>query len=47
MKYKLLEEYELDLMEEVSKDDDMIFNKDYLKKFINEKNAYGFIVKEE
>ena len=47
MKYKLLEEYELDLMEEVLKDDDMIFNKDYLKNFINEKNAYGFIAKED
>ncbi len=35
MEYKLLEEKDLELMESVLKDDDMIFNIDYLKNFIN------------
>lgn len=46
MEYKLLEKEDLELMEEVLKDDNMVFNKDYLNAFINDNNAYGFIAKE-
>lgn len=47
MKYKLLEEQDIELMESVLKDDNMVFNEDYIKNFINDKNAYGFIAKDE
>lgn len=47
MEYKLLEKQDLELMEDVLKDDNMIFNIEYLNSFINEKNAYGFIAKEK
>lgn len=46
MEYKVLEEQDLELMEDVLKDDNMIFNKDFLNSFINDNNAYGFIAKE-
>ena len=46
MEYKLLEKEDLELMEEVLKDDNMVFSKDYLNAFINDNNAYGFIAKE-
>lgn len=46
MEYKLLERNDLELMEEVLKDDNMLFNVDYLKNFINTKNTYGFIAKD-
>lgn len=46
MEYKLLEEKDIYLMEEVLKDDNMTFNIEYLKKFINTKNTYGFIAKD-
>ena len=46
MEYKLLEEKDLELMESVLKDDDMIFNIDYLKNFLNDNHSYGFIAKE-
>ena len=45
MEYKVLEEQDLELMEDVLKDDNMIFNKDFLNSFINDNNAYGFIAK--
>ena len=47
MYYKLLEESDLELMEDVLKDDNMIFNKDFLNNFLKDKNAYGFIAKED
>ena len=47
MEYKILEENDLELMKEVLKDDNMIFNLEYLNNFINSQNAYGFIAKEE
>ena len=47
MEYKLLEKKDIELMEEVLKDDNMIFNKDILENFVDDKNAYGFIAKEE
>ena len=47
MEYKILEENDLELMKEVLKDDNMIFNLEYLNNFINNQNAYGFIAKEE
>lgn len=47
MEYKILEEKDLEFMEDVLKDDNMIFNIDYLKEFVNNKNSYGFIAKEE
>ena len=46
MEYKVLEEQDLELMEDVLKDDNIIFNKDFLNSFINDNNAYGFIAKE-
>lgn len=46
MEYKLLEKQDLELMEDVLKDDNMIFNIEYLDNFINDKNAYGFIAKD-
>ena len=46
MEYKLLENEDLELMEEVLKDDNMVFNKDFLAAFIDDNNAYGFIAKE-
>lgn len=47
MEYKILEEKDLEFMEDILKDDNMIFNIDYLKEFVNNKNSYGFIAKEE
>ena len=47
MEYKLLEKNDIELMEEVLKDDNMIFNKDVLENFVDNKNTYGFIAKEE
>lgn len=46
MQYKLLEKDDLKLMREVLEDDGMIFNTDYLNNFLNDKNTYGFIAKE-
>ena len=46
MEYKVLEQKDLELMEDILKDDNMIFNKDFLNSFINDNNAYGFIAKE-
>ena len=46
MIYKLLEEQDLELMENVLNDDNMVFNKDFLRNFISDKNAYGFVAKE-
>lgn len=34
-------------MEEVLKDDEMIFNIKYLENFLKEKNSYGFVAKEK
>ena len=47
MEYKLLEKDDIELMEDVLKDDNMIFNEDFIEKFIGDKNAYGFIAREE
>ena len=47
MEYKLLERNDIRLMADVLKDDNMIVNKDYLENFVDDKNAYGFIAKEE
>lgn len=47
MEYKLLEKQDLELMEDVLKDDNMVFDVDYLNDFINNKNAYGFIAKDD
>ena len=47
MEYKLLEKNDITLMADVLKDDNMIVNKDYLENFVDDKNAYGFIAKEE
>lgn len=46
MEYKLLEKQDIELMEVVLTDDNMIFDKNYLQNFINNKDAYGFIAKE-
>lgn len=47
MEYKLLEENDLELMEEVLNDDNMVFNTVYLNDFIKNKNTFGFIAKDE
>lgn len=46
MECKLLEEKDLELMEDVLKDDNMFFNIDYLNNFIKNDNSFGFIAKE-
>lgn len=46
MEYKLLEKEDLELMEEVLIDDGMVFDVEYLTRFIDDKNAYCFIAKE-
>ncbi|MBP3635415.1 MAG: GNAT family N-acetyltransferase [Bacilli bacterium] len=47
MEYKLLEEKDLKSMEDVLKDDNMIFNLKYLNNFIKNTNSFGFIAKDE
>ena len=47
MEYKVLEYDELELMENVLKDDHMVFNISCLKNFIKNENAYGFVAKEK
>lgn len=47
MEYKLLEENELVLMENVLNDDNMLFDIDYLKGFILNQSTYGFVAKEK
>ena len=47
MEYKLLEDDELELMENILNDDNVIFNIGYLKNFINNEKAYGFVAKEK
>ena len=47
MKYKLLEKEDLKLMKEIIEDDNMDFDLNNLQKFLNDKNNYGFIAKEE
>lgn len=46
MEYKVFEEQDIELMEDVLKDDNMIFNKGFLNNFINDNNAFGFIAKD-
>ena len=46
MEVKLLEEQDVIQMQEVLEDDNMVFNVDNLKNFINTKMAYGFIAKD-
>ena len=46
MEYKLLERNDLELMEEVLKDDNMKYNITYLNNFLEDDNAYGFIAKD-
>lgn len=47
MEYKVLEKQDLGLMKDVLNDDNMIFNINYLNNFIDNKNSYGFIAKDE
>ena len=46
MEYKLLERNDLELMEEVLKDDNMKYNITYINNFLEDDNAYGFIAKD-
>ena len=46
MEYKLLERKDIELMEEVLKDDNMTYNKIKLEEFLNNNNSLGFIAKE-
>ena len=43
MKYKLLEEKDINFMKEIIEDDEMIFSEEKLLDFISDKNNYGFI----
>jgi len=45
MEYKLLEEKDLELMKDVIEDDDMTFDLNNIKKFLDDKNTIGFIAK--
>lgn len=45
MIYKLLEENDLKLMKNVLQDDNLVFNESYLKNFIQDRNAYGFVAR--
>lgn len=47
MKYKVLEEKDLELMLDFVDDEDTKYNIDDLKKFINGDNNFGFISKED
>ena len=47
MEYKILEENDIDLMNSFIDDNDTKYQKDILIKFINDKSAYGFIVRDE
>ena len=47
MKYKLLEKEDLELMKEIIEDDNMEFDLNNLQEFLNDKNNYGLIAKEE
>ena len=43
MEYKLFEENIIDLMQNFFDDENTIYKKENLLKFINDKNAYGFV----
>lgn len=45
MEYKLLEEQDLELMLDFVDDENTKYNVDVLKKFIDNKNDFGFIAK--
>lgn len=45
MEFKLLEEKDLELLNDVVEDDDMIFDMNNIKKFYNNKNTISFIAK--
>lgn len=47
MEYKLPDNKDLDLMENILNDDNMNFSIDYLINFIKNKNTYGFIAREK
>ena len=47
MEYKILENEDLELMEKFIDDENTEYKKENLLTFINEKNTYGFIVKNE
>lgn len=47
MEYKLLDKEDLVLMKEILEDDDMEFDLNNLNEFLEDKNNYGFIAKEE
>ena len=46
MEFKVLEETDIELMLDFVDDEDTQYDKDYLRKFIRNKNTYGFIAKE-
>ena len=46
MEYKLLEKNDLEFMEEVLIDDNMVFDIDNLKGFLNDTSSFGFIAKD-
>ncbi len=47
MKYKVLEEKDIDLMQNFVDDENTKYEKENLIDFINDKNAYGFIARDE
>ena len=47
MEFKVFEEQDIELMLKFVDDENTQYDKEYLNNFINEKNNYGFIAKEE
>ena len=47
MEYKVLEEKDIDLMQNFIDDENTKYEKENLISFINDKNAYGFIARDE
>ncbi len=47
MEYKILDKTDIALMKDFVDDENTNYNEEQLNKFINEKNSYGFIAKNE
>lgn len=47
MEYKLLEIQDINQMKEIFDDDHMPYNQEYIKQFLNKKDAYGFVAKSQ
>lgn len=47
MEYKILDENDIELMEKFIDDENTHYDKEKITEFIKDKNAYGFIIKDE